>query len=88
MSPAAEAVRQEFAAHLKSATSVEAEGSSRESDHEAVHQRAIAAARQVILEMRSTDDIGDDAFHQLEEELDWLEMGSGGRGSQDLRSDS
>ena len=47
MSPAAEAVRQEFAAHLKPATSVEAEGSSRESDHEAVHQRAIAAARQV-----------------------------------------
>ena len=88
MSPAAEAVRQEFAAHLKPATSVEAEGSSRESDHEAVHQRAIAAARQVILEMRSTDDIGDDAFHQLELELDWLEMGSGGRGSQDVRSDS
>jgi monovalent cation/hydrogen antiporter len=88
MSPAAEAVRQEFAAHLKPARSDEAEGSSRESDHEAVHQRAITAARQVILEMRSTDDIGDDAFHQLEEELDWLEMGSGGRGSQDLRSDS
>ena len=88
MSPAAEAVRQEFAAHLKPATSVEAEGSSRESDHEAVHQRAIAAARQAILEMRSTDDIGDAAFHQLEQELDWLEMGSGGRGSQDVRSDS
>jgi len=24
--------------------------------------------------MRVSDEIGDDAFHQLEEELDWLEM--------------
>jgi hypothetical protein len=27
--------------------------------------------------MRANGDIGDDAFHQLEEELDWIEMGSG-----------
>jgi hypothetical protein len=24
--------------------------------------------------MRARDEIGDDAFHQIEEELDWLEM--------------
>ena len=24
--------------------------------------------------MRSNDEIGDDAFHRIEEELDWLEM--------------
>ena len=24
--------------------------------------------------MRNNDEIGDDAFHQMEEELDWLEM--------------
>jgi CPA1 family monovalent cation:H+ antiporter len=24
--------------------------------------------------MRASDEIGDDAFHQMEEELDWLEM--------------
>jgi CPA1 family monovalent cation:H+ antiporter len=24
--------------------------------------------------MRADDEIGDDAFHQIEEELDWLEM--------------
>jgi hypothetical protein len=29
--------------------------------------------------MRTTDEIGDDAFHRMEEELDWLEMASGGR---------
>jgi Na+/H+ antiporter len=77
-SPAAEAVRQEFAAHLKSSASGPRHAESEGPDHEAIHLRAIAAARQVLLEMRSTDDIGDDAFHQLEEELDWLELGSGG----------
>ena len=28
--------------------------------------------------MRTNDEIGDDAFHQMEEELDWLEMAGGG----------
>jgi hypothetical protein len=28
--------------------------------------------------MRGTDEIGDDAFHRIEEELDWLEMADGG----------
>ncbi len=27
--------------------------------------------------MRASDEIGDDAFHQIEEELDWLEMAGG-----------
>ena len=27
--------------------------------------------------MRANEEIGDDAFHQLEEELDWIEMASG-----------
>jgi monovalent cation/hydrogen antiporter len=80
VSPVAESVRQEFVAHLMPSSSVQ-ESSAHEVTHEAIHQRAMAAARKVIFDMRSTDDIGDDAFHQLEEELDWLEMGSGaGRG--------
>jgi hypothetical protein len=29
--------------------------------------------------MRASEEIGDDAFHQMEEELDWIEM-SGGAG--------
>jgi hypothetical protein len=29
--------------------------------------------------MRANDEIGDDAFHQMEEELDWLEMADGGK---------
>jgi monovalent cation/hydrogen antiporter len=31
-------------------------------------ERELQAARQVVFEMRASDDIGDDAFHQLEEE--------------------
>jgi hypothetical protein len=28
--------------------------------------------------MRDRDEVGEDAFHRMEEELDWLEMVSGG----------
>ena len=41
--------------------------------------QAFAAARRVIFNMRARDEIGDAAFHQLEEELDWMEMGVGAR---------
>ena len=44
-------------------------------DHDAMHLRALEAARRVTFEMREKDDIGDDAFHRLEEEFDWIEMG-------------
>jgi hypothetical protein len=30
--------------------------------------------------MRANDEIGDDAFHEIEEELDWLEMAGGRKG--------
>jgi hypothetical protein len=30
--------------------------------------------------MRGNDEIGDDAFHRMEEELDWLEMARGNQG--------
>jgi CPA1 family monovalent cation:H+ antiporter len=41
--------------------------------------RALAAARQAILSLRERDEIGDDAFHRLEEELDFAELNAGGR---------
>jgi len=73
-SPAAEAVRQELAAHLSHAAEGEnAPGSS----HEEIHERALTAARQTVLGMRDRDEIGDDAFHRLEEELDRVELGVG-----------
>lgn len=38
------------------------------------YRAALQAARQVLLAMRDAGDIGDDAFHTLENDLDWLEV--------------
>ncbi|WP_028348097.1 cation:proton antiporter [Bradyrhizobium murdochi] len=43
-----------------------------------LRRRAIHAARQSILNLRESEEIGDDAFHQLEEELDWAELSARG----------
>jgi len=37
-----------------------------------------APARLSILKLRQSEDIGDDAFHQLEEEFDWAELSAQG----------
>jgi NhaP-type Na+/H+ or K+/H+ antiporter len=72
--PAAEAVRQEFVANLGTAA---ANSQGRRSRHGEVHRAAIQAARQAVHELRGSNAIGDDAFHLMEEELDWLEMAGG-----------
>ena len=43
-----------------------------------LRRRAIGAARLSILKLRQSEDIGDDAFHQLEEEFDWAELSAQG----------
>jgi NhaP-type Na+/H+ or K+/H+ antiporter len=43
-----------------------------------LRRRAIAAARQSILRMRDAEEIGDDAFHLLEEEFDRRELSAQG----------
>jgi CPA1 family monovalent cation:H+ antiporter len=78
-SPVAEAVRQEFAVHLASAGAERDQGTGIRAAHSSVHRGALQAARQEVLDMRARDEIGDDAFHQIEEELDWLEMADGGK---------
>ena len=73
-SPVAYAVRQEFTAHLThGAADTHADDPTR-SSHGELHREALQAARQAVLAMRANDEIGDDAFHQIEEELDWIEM--------------
>ena len=72
--PGAEAVRQEFTVHLSSPAGESGAGEVRRSAHTEIHGRAIRAAREAVLAMRTSDEIGDDAFHLMEEELDWLEM--------------
>jgi NhaP-type Na+/H+ or K+/H+ antiporter len=73
-SPAAEAVRQEFIAHLGAVDATPGEGEARRSAHRDIHGQALRAAREVVLAMRANEEIGDDAFHQMEEDLDWIEM--------------
>ena len=43
-----------------------------------LRRRAIDAARRSILSLRRSEEIGDDAFHQLEEELDRAELSAQG----------
>jgi len=76
-SAVAQAVRHEFIAHLGSTES--RKGEARRSAHIDIHRLALQAAREAVLTMRARDEIGDDAFHQMEEELDWIEMAAGER---------
>jgi CPA1 family monovalent cation:H+ antiporter len=79
VSPAAEEVRQELTAHLVEAGNTRGASEETHSEHNEIHRAALRAARRAVLAMRDTDEIGDDAFHQMEEELDWLEMAGGGK---------
>jgi monovalent cation/hydrogen antiporter len=80
-SPIAQVVRQEFTARLASEPPNAADADDvRRSAHREIYRGALQAARQAVLAMRASDEIGDDAFHRIEEELDWLEMADGRKG--------
>jgi Na+/H+ antiporter len=70
-SEVARLVRQEFASHLQPGV-VDLE--SQPETHQQLHRSALVVARRTIIDMRANDEIGDDAFHQLEQEFDWIEM--------------
>ena len=76
-SPVAHAVRQEFTAHLTSSSANTKTPDPHDVAHGDLHRDAVEAARQALLSMRASDEIGDDAFHRMEEELDWLELAGG-----------
>jgi monovalent cation/hydrogen antiporter len=76
-SRAAEAVRLEFAEHLGRFAAAEEAADPAEPSHDEVHRRAVDAARRALIEMRARGEIGDDAFHRLEEALDRAELGAG-----------
>jgi CPA1 family monovalent cation:H+ antiporter len=67
----ADLVREEFTAHLSQADDARDEP---RVVHSTLHRNALRAARETVLAMRDSHEIGDDAFHQIEEDLDWLEM--------------
>jgi CPA1 family monovalent cation:H+ antiporter len=76
-SPAAHAVRHEYKDLLARATHRAGVPTLATTAHAALRRKAVVAARATIVEMRESREIGDDAFHRLEEELDWLEMSAG-----------
>jgi Na+/H+ antiporter len=76
-SPAAKAVRHEYDDLLSRAAHRPGVPHLATTAHAELRRKAVDAARETIAEMRQTGEIGDDAFHRLEEEFDWIEMSAG-----------
>ena len=75
----ANAVRQELTAQLTHERAAGSAGNDIRVARNELHGCALAAARKAVHDMRASEEIGDDAFHQMEEELDWIEMSGSGR---------
>ncbi len=78
-SPEAHAVRRQCTPLLRSAAAVTVNDEPSAAAEDALRRRALEAARRALSRMRAEDEIGDAAFHRLEEELDWAEMSSAPR---------
>ena len=76
-SPTTVAVRKQFKVQLAATGPEAGEAERARARHSELHLQALQAARQAVIAMRESDEIGDDAFHQIEEQLDWLEMAGG-----------
>ena len=72
--PEAEAIRRELSARLAPDVPWGCGEAGETGTHSDLRRRALEASRRAVLAMRASGDIGDDAFHRIEEELDWLEM--------------
>jgi CPA1 family monovalent cation:H+ antiporter len=77
-SPAAEALRREYAAALAQADKEPDGQVPARLPADDLRRRTVAAAREAVVQLRQSGEIGDDAFHRLEEDLDWAEMSAGG----------
>jgi CPA1 family monovalent cation:H+ antiporter len=80
-SPALDLVRKDFKIRLGGITRGAGAAGFFGSGYETAYQTALQTARQSLLEMRDSGDIGDDAFHTLENELDWMEVSDPLRGA-------
>jgi len=72
-SPAMDMVRKNFKIRLKGVGRVDAAPGTFGSAYESAYRQGLRAGRAALLELRDAGDIGDDAFHTLENELDWME---------------
>jgi monovalent cation/hydrogen antiporter len=71
-SPAMDLMRKDMKMRL-GGTAGAARTGTQGSGHEDAYRAALRSARGTLLALRDAGDIGDDAFHTLENDLDWLE---------------
>jgi Na+/H+ antiporter len=71
-SPAAAAVREQYAAAR--AVAGNADDPQAATDYDELRLRAIASQRRALHRLRAEGRIGDEAYHRLEEEIDWAEL--------------
>jgi CPA1 family monovalent cation:H+ antiporter len=70
---ATDMVRKNFKIRLAGIGRVESAPGTFGSAYETAYRQGLRAARTALLKMRDDGDIGDDAFHTLENDLDWME---------------
>jgi len=73
-SPAVDLVRKDIKVRLGSTGGREGTPKPFQAGYDAAYRKALRSARQALLAMRSSGEIGDDAFHTLENDLDWMEV--------------
>jgi CPA1 family monovalent cation:H+ antiporter len=73
-SPAADQVRRDVKIRLGQLRQAEGPHAAFGADYDARYRAALRTARQALLALRDRGDIGDDAFHTLENDLDWMEV--------------
>jgi CPA1 family monovalent cation:H+ antiporter len=78
-SPAAATVREQYAAARKVAQDQHQPQAATKYDE--LRLRAIAAQRAALHRLRARSEIGDEAFHRIQEELDWSELDAAPAGS-------
>jgi len=67
-------VRKDFKVRLGQLQRSEGPHAAFGAEYDTRYRAALGTARQVLLAMRDSGDIGDDAFHTLENDLDWMEV--------------
>jgi monovalent cation/hydrogen antiporter len=72
--PSIDVLRSEYEARIRSGERTARGDDRRETRMTELQRRAVRAQRQALLNLRSREVIGDDAFHAAEEEIDLLEL--------------
>src|SRR5205814_8283325 len=80
-SPAVDLVRKDLKVRLGNTGTRDGTTRKFQSGYDKAYDKALQAARQALLAMRDSGEIGDDAFHTLENDLDWMEVSDPLRGA-------